>query len=387
MVKNSEPEKTPDSEPESGAEEDEASSEEIGSSDSDSEQEESQPQITQKPSTAPAPKKPNSYSSSKPQISSSEESESDSESDQPDPTVKPLASRPMDDPNETATRKLKFKPIASGPTSPTKSVAAKRPAIEKGSDTKSDTKDSKRPKKKPELNAKNSEKKLNDDSKKQLFQRLWSEEDEIVVLKGMIDYLAKKKTDHVADLNAFHDFIRKNLHVDVTRAQLQDKIRRLKKKYENNQGKDKKGKERTFTKSHDQKVYELSRKIWGSENGVDVEGEKVIVSPKANGSAVRKTPIKRAKVETGDSKDAKIVENANGDVEMVVGKSERFHCGNFEEWILRSGVELIEEEKRVEMEREWKKLRTEETALYLKKLDLMYTHTKLVLDVLKSSEP
>ncbi|KAL2473365.1 DNA-binding storekeeper protein-related transcriptional regulator [Forsythia ovata] len=385
MVKNSEPEKTPESEPESGAEEDEASSEEIGSSDSesDSEQEESQPQITQKPSTAPAPKKPNSSSSSKPQLSSSEESESDSESDQPDPTVKPLASRPMDDPDETATRKLKFKPIASGPTSPTKSVAAKRPAMEKGSDTK----DSKRPKKKLELNAENSEIKLNDDSKKQLFQRLWSEEDEIVVLKGMIDYFAKKKTNHVADLNAFHDFIRKNLHVDVTRAQLQDKIRRLKKKYENNKGKDKKGKERTFTKSHEQIAYELSKKIWGNENCVDNEGEKVIVSPKANGGAVRKTPIKRAKVETGDSKDAKIVENANGDVEMVVGKSERFHCGNFEEWILRSGVELIEEEKRVEMEREWKKLRAEETALYLKKLDLMYTHTKLVLDVLKSSEP
>ncbi|CAI9760281.1 unnamed protein product [Fraxinus pennsylvanica] len=383
MSKNREPEIAP----ESDTEEDDTSSEEIGSSESDSEQEEPQPQIAKKPSTAPAPMKPNLSSSSKPHLSSSEESESEtgseSESDQPDPAVKPLASKSMEDPQKTATRKLKFGPSDSGPTSPTKSVAAKRPAMEKGSDAK----DSKRPKKKPEINAENSEKKSNDDSKKQLFQRLWSEDDEIVVLKGMLDYIEKKKTDHVADLNAFHDFIRKNLHVDVTRAQLQAKIRRLKKKYVNNKSKEKTGKERTFTKSHEQKAYELSKKIWGNVNGDDNEGEKVIASPKEKGSAVRKSPSKRAMVETGDSKETKFVENVNADAEMVAGKSVRFHCGNFEDWILRTGVELIEEEKRVETEREWKKLRVEETALYLKKLDFIHTRIKQVLDVLKSSEP
>lgn len=378
MSKNREPEMAL----ESGTEEDDASSEEIGSSESDSELEESQPQITKKPSTAPASTKPNFSSSSKPHLSSSEESESgtgsESESDQPDPALKPPASsRSMEDPQETATKKLKFKPSQSEPTAPTKS-AEKRPAMEKGSDVK----DSKRPKKKPETNAENSEKKSNDDSKKQLFQRLWSEDDEIVVLKGMIDYIEKKKTYPVADLNAFHDFIRKNLHVDVTRAQLQAKIRRLKKKFVNN-----KSKERTFTKSHEQKAYELSKKIWGNENGNDNEGEKVISSPKEQSSAARKTPSKRAMVETGDSKEAKFVENVNGDAEMVAGKSVRFHGGNFEDWILRTGVELIEEEKRVETEREWKKLRAEETALYLKKLDFIHTRIKQVLDVLKSSKP
>uniref|UniRef100_A0A9I9EEW8 Glabrous enhancer-binding protein-like DBD domain-containing protein n=1 Tax=Cucumis melo TaxID=3656 RepID=A0A9I9EEW8_CUCME len=50
----------------------------------------------------------------------------------------------------------------------------------------------------------------------------------------MIDHSAKKGSDPSLDMNAFHDFIKKSLHVDVTKAQLMYKIRRLKKKSRNN---------------------------------------------------------------------------------------------------------------------------------------------------------
>ncbi|XP_028087559.1 probable transcription factor At4g00390 [Camellia sinensis] len=49
-----------------------------------------------------------------------------------------------------------------------------------------------------------SAKKTGHDTKKQLFQRLWSEEDEIVILKGMIEYTAKKGSNPLADVNAFY---------------------------------------------------------------------------------------------------------------------------------------------------------------------------------------
>ncbi|KAJ0475560.1 putative transcription factor GeBP family [Helianthus annuus] len=74
--------------------------------------------------------------------------------------------------------------------------------------------------KKPKSNTSNS---IKEESKKQLFQRLWSEDDEIVILKGMIDYKGENGENNnniIGDTGAFHEFIKKSLHVDVSRAQL-----------------------------------------------------------------------------------------------------------------------------------------------------------------------
>ncbi|KAK4421304.1 putative transcription factor [Sesamum alatum] len=282
-------------------------------------------------------------------------------------------------------RKLGLKPSASEPETLAKSTGSKRLAEEKESEAKGAKRSKKKSEPEPETELENSEKKSNDDSKKQLFQRLWSEDDEIVILKGMIDYAEKKKSDPVADLNAFHDFIKDSLHVDVTRTQLQDKIRRLKKKYENNKGKEKEGKDRTFSKSHEQKAYDLSKHVWGNESGKENGSEKVVGSPKANGS-VRKSQSKRVNaVENGESDDVKSMEVANGDLDRLSpAKIVSSNDVRMEERILRIGAELFEGDKTVEGEREWRKLRLEEMEVYLKKLDLMRAQTKLVLDVLKS---
>uniref|UniRef100_A0A7N0U861 Glabrous enhancer-binding protein-like DBD domain-containing protein n=1 Tax=Kalanchoe fedtschenkoi TaxID=63787 RepID=A0A7N0U861_KALFE len=57
-------------------------------------------------------------------------------------------------------------------------------------------------------------------SEKQLFQRLFGEDDEIVVLKGMLEYSAGKGIDPMDELNGFYDFVKGSIHVDVTGAQL-----------------------------------------------------------------------------------------------------------------------------------------------------------------------
>ncbi|XP_020552877.1 GLABROUS1 enhancer-binding protein-like [Sesamum indicum] len=273
-------------------------------------------------------------------------------------------------------RKLRSKPIASDLVTPAKSTATKRPAEEK----ETETKDAKKWKKKAEPDT--CEKKSTDDSKKLLFQRLWSEDDEIVILQGMIDYVIKKKFDPVADLSAFHDFIKKNLHVDVTRTQLQDKIRRLRKKYENNKCKEKEGKDRTFSKPHEQKAYELSKKIWGNESGKENGVEKVM----GNGSALRKNPSKRPNtVENEEAKDVKSVEVVNSDPERLL-PAKRVNSGGVtvEERILRIGAEYFESGKGLEGEKEWKKLRVEEMEVNLRQLEVKTAQAKLILDAVKS---
>ncbi|KAI8024461.1 putative transcription factor [Camellia lanceoleosa] len=81
---------------------------------------------------------------------------------------------------------------------------------------------------------------------------------------GMIEYTTKKRSNPLVDMNAFYDFIKKLLYIDVSKTQLSEKVRKLKKKYENNASKSKMGDDRTFSKSHEQKAYELSKKIWFS---------------------------------------------------------------------------------------------------------------------------
>ncbi|XP_073138777.1 GLABROUS1 enhancer-binding protein-like [Henckelia pumila] len=385
MAKNRQPEKPVESETESDDEGDEGSSED-GSSESDSEPEQGKSQFLKKPLPAPAaPKKtllPTTPNPQPPSSSDDEESGSESDSEEPNREVKPLASKPMDSPQKSVA-KPRSKPNAAGSSTPVKSTGAKRPAEEK----EMEDKESKRSKKKPEPQSESSVKKSVEETKKQLFQRLWSQDDEIVVLEGMVEYAEKKRSDPVADLNAFHDFIKKNLHVDVTRAQLQDKIRRLKKKYVNNKIKEKKvGKDMTFSKPHEQKAYELSKIVWGSEKGKETGVEKAVGSPKANGNAARKNSNTNDNA-VGDvhSKEGKCLEDENDEFNILGYKKSISSNETVEERILRVGAEFFEGDKKLEGAREWRKLRQEEVELHLKKLDLLRAQTKLVLDVLKST--
>ncbi|ANM60796.1 DNA-binding storekeeper protein-related transcriptional regulator [Arabidopsis thaliana] len=99
-----------------------------------------------------------------------------------------------------------------------------------------------------------------EETKKTYFQRLWTEDDEIVVLQGLID---DKKDTGVSNTNKVYELVKKSISFDVSKNQLMEKLRALKKKYENNLGKAKDGVEPTFVKPHDRKAFELSKLVWG----------------------------------------------------------------------------------------------------------------------------
>ncbi|XVE66297.1 hypothetical protein DITRI_Ditri08aG0069400 [Diplodiscus trichospermus] len=95
--------------------------------------------------------------------------------------------------------------------------------------------------------------------------RLWSEADEIAILEGMIEYKSKKGSDPSADSSGFHDFIKQSIQADVTKNQLTEKIRRLKKKYQINAEKGQNGNDPILSKPHDHKCFQLSKRIWGNK--------------------------------------------------------------------------------------------------------------------------
>ncbi|PQP91719.1 hypothetical protein Pyn_39786 [Prunus yedoensis var. nudiflora] len=225
---------------------------------------------------------------------------------------------------------------ASSTTTPAARAGSKRPS-------ESDPTDSKRPKKKK---ISDSDQKPDhagaggDDSKKLLLlQRIWSDDDEITILEGMIDYYTKQGVHPNADMFAFHDFMKKSLKADVNKTQLQDKIRRLKKKYESNVDK---GKKYNPVKPHELKVFNLSKKVWGRGEGSFALG--------------------------GLSEDYKCNET----------------CEDLREQRLLEGcLELIREPKRTELNEEWKKLNVTELELVVRRSELMRDKAKLMSDKAK----
>ncbi|XP_047973480.1 probable transcription factor At1g61730 [Salvia hispanica] len=155
------------------------------------------------------------------------------------------------------------------------------------------------------------------EKKSDLLQRLWSQEDEIVILKGMIDYTSKHESDPISYLNAFHDFTKKN----ASRSQqLQDKIERMKKEYENST--------RTI-------AYDLSKKRQGNED----KGRAIVMRAKCS-------------------------------------------LATMEGRMMMYGEETFESGQRAEWEKEWNELRTEELRLHLKQMEIRVAQTKLVLGAL-----
>jgi hypothetical protein len=103
------------------------------------------------------------------------------------------------------------------------------------------------------------------DDTRRLFQRLWTDEDEIELLQGFLEYTTKGTANHHHnDTALFYDQIKSKLQLDFNKNQLVEKLRRLKKKYRNVLSKINSGKDFCFKSPHDQATFEISRKIWSS---------------------------------------------------------------------------------------------------------------------------
>ncbi|XP_077243446.1 STOREKEEPER protein-like [Tasmannia lanceolata] len=324
--------------------------------------------------------------------SDSSESDPDPSPKKPVPDVKPINSKPLDE-----------KPKKPAPSKPAATPSPQKRPDEPGKDVK----DSKR-RRKVGSNASADE----PAKKQQGFARLWSEEDEIAILKGMAEY-TKKGSNPTSDKEGFHSFVKDSLHVEVSTTQLSDKITRLKKKYQTNLKRATKGKEPDFAKPHEKTAYDLSKKIWGGnmdgeDDDIGVEanggdsvpvnakasgvngGDLVQVKAKASGSRSRKTTVKAAT----PAKVLAFLENRNPEVvnrkaqieSLYSHVSRNLNLLAYDERILKKGFNLIEPSKAKGLEERWKELELMEMNLYKRRIALIKDQIDLTFDALEQSD-
>ncbi|KAK8486450.1 hypothetical protein V6N13_077246 [Hibiscus sabdariffa] len=255
--------------------------------------------------------------------------------------------------------------------------------------------------------------------------RRWSEAEEITILNGLIEYRSKEGADSFKDSSSgFHDFIKKRFQTDVSKTQLNEKIRRLKNKFKSKAEKGQNGNDPDLPNRHDRKCFQLSKKIWGNE-----ANEKINKTQKE-----KKTPsIEQEEEEDKTQKKTKTVSSEVGDKTGVIGgetsglrssikdKESAPLCStqitsdsedNADFWKeypclkdcfkigfsgrlghvgcsvlehVEMNAEVIGREKLKGMEKEGRQLKIEELELYLKRSKLAQEIAKAALDAIKGT--
>lgn len=121
------------------------------------------------------------------------------------------------------------------------------------------------------------------------FSKVWSDEDEVSILTGIIKFRKEKGLDIQTNMFAFYNYIIDSLMLQATLTQLREKVRALRKKYEKNVS----GKKSPKT-PHEVELFQLSQKIW-MVNAKESEHQKEFVDGKSEtpNTSEPRQPVKK----------------------------------------------------------------------------------------------
>ncbi|OAY69560.1 Mediator-associated protein 1 [Ananas comosus] len=131
---------------------------------------------------------------------------------------------------------------------------------------------------------------------RRLFQRLWTEEEELVILRGFSEFTTRRGTafaSHQYDTGPFYDEMRRQLPLDFSKSQLVEKLRRLKKKYLNCVARLRSAADSfAFRSPHEQALFEIARNIWTPSSDPNPDPANPIIN---NSDSDRKPPRLRSR--------------------------------------------------------------------------------------------
>ncbi|KAL6223264.1 hypothetical protein ACLB2K_006652 [Fragaria x ananassa] len=178
------------------------------------------------------------------------------------------------------------------------------------------------------------------------FQRVFTEEDELLLLRAL------QEKDAWPEMDAFYELVKDRLSVSVTRSQLQEKLKRMKKKFKSM------AKDSFKPKQGHELEAELMKKVWGGDAG----------------------HVKAGKAE------GEVLGASLGVLSGIGGGFEGFKELGFSEAFLKKGMDLVDEAKRAELNARWFKLEVAAVELFSVKAELLRDQAKSILEALKQSD-
>uniref|UniRef100_A0A0E0M1X0 Glabrous enhancer-binding protein-like DBD domain-containing protein n=1 Tax=Oryza punctata TaxID=4537 RepID=A0A0E0M1X0_ORYPU len=247
--------------------------------------------------------------------------------------------------------------------------------------------------------------------------RVWSQADELIILRGLITYRGKRGMlpGSTQDIGKLHSYIRSQLSGKVSITQLSDKVRRLKQKYQLLATRAKTGREE-FPTPHDHNIYQLAKKVWGTMSSAGEGGGSGYDNADAGESEEEQYGRESDDdMESGrDNRHRKnqrsmpvTMANGNGTGIAAVNATVRGR-GEFEKgkdvypylWetveelssqhpsgaVFKKAFELLEGSKAQVMEEKLRKFRLTEMRQQLRRMDLMKDTLSMVLDALEMAD-
>ncbi|XP_047315239.1 probable transcription factor At3g04930 [Impatiens glandulifera] len=230
---------------------------------------------------------------------------------------------------------------------------------------------------------------------RRLFQRLWTDEDEIELLQGFLNYSSQRgfvvgnsssSSSHHHDTSVFYDQIKSKLQLDFNKNQLVDKLRRLKKKYRNVVSKIGTGKVQTFKSTHDEATFEISRRIWRGD-GVQypVGGGGGFEEEEEEETNLNQTPNNGIDLNSAEKKSSVVGRSRKRSRSVNIEENEtipQFHHRQHSD--PDPGAMKLDSGSSTKMEEKWRNQRILELEVYSKRLELVQDQIKSALVGLRS---
>ncbi|CAF2149769.1 hypothetical protein HID58_001492 [Brassica napus] len=223
-------------------------------------------------------------------------------------------------------------------------------------------------------------KKISGEDAKKMFQRLFSETDEIAMLQGFLDFTSTRG-DPYENMDAFCDYVKTLIDFNASKAQIVTKLQRCKKKFVNIvKNALKKGRTEdkvTCSKDLDQKAFELSRKIWGANGVLPAKPRKkfndVVKSPPSPSHTPKKEVEKRKGSVVVDAQLSSSREVA------LFFKAANVSVFGLDESTVSAVWDMVEDgAKKREVEEKLKKLKDMQVELCLQRTALLDTTAKMI---------
>ncbi|KAL1206028.1 GLABROUS1 enhancer-binding protein-like 2 [Cardamine amara subsp. amara] len=204
--------------------------------------------------------------------------------------------------------------------------------------------------------------------------RIWNEEDELAILKGLVDYRAKIGLETKIDWDEFYCFVGGSIVAKVSKKQVLSKIRKLKTKFLVHMEKINEGNDPHFTKSSDSEAFGFSMMIWGKNEAqcANGGGEEMFDVEHLNDNGAAKSDFDGKSHHEAITQNGTAGKKSDEDYELC-GVQDAFETmmsqglSDYQKKLLLENLMNLETGKRRELSNEWKALCVEETKLNIKK--------------------
>ncbi|KFK22195.1 hypothetical protein AALP_AAs56852U000100 [Arabis alpina] len=141
-------------------------------------------------------------------------------------------------------------------------------------------------------------------------ERNWNQSDELLILKGIVDYEHEKKLSYKSDWDAFYRYIKDFIDASFMKKQLIGKVRKLKKRFIDYPVRSNDARGPPFANSGEDRVFNLSFIIWAtkketkSQCGSNEILDQVKDLPNVEHESVRSNSMK---IDNGDKEESEEV--------------------------------------------------------------------------------